>query len=88
MTCRQSGYLLLCYGIRCAHLYLKHCMHELPGLYTACRAVVAALQQAYDRVEAGQLQDHPKLTALRAVLTTVSAIQPVSACLSLLVPSS
>ncbi len=53
-------------------------MKELPGLYAACKEVVTALQQAYDKVEAGQLQDHPKLIALKAVLTTVSAIQPVS----------
>jgi len=53
-------------------------MKELPGLYAACKEVVTALQQAYDKVEAGQLQDHPKLAALKAVLTTVSAIQPVS----------
>ena len=53
-------------------------MQELPGLYAACKDVVTALQHAYDEVEAGQLQDHPKLAALKAVLTTVSAIQPVS----------
>ena len=76
--CRQCGRLLLSYGVRCAHLHLKHCMQELPGLYTACREVVAALQQAYERVDTGHLQDHPKLAALRAVLTTVSVIQPVS----------
>ena len=81
--CRQSGHLLLCYGVRCAHLHLKHCMQELPGLYASCREVAAGLQHAYDEVEAGRLQDHPKLAALKAVLTTVSAIQPVSTlCLS------
>ena len=53
-------------------------MQELPGLYTACREVIAALQQAYERVDTGHFEDHPKLAALRAVLTTVSAIQPVS----------
>ena len=77
-VCRQCGRLLLSYGVRCAHLHLKHCMQELPGLYTACREVVAALQQAYERVDTGHLEDHPKLAALRAILTTVSAIQPVS----------
>ncbi len=70
--------MLLWYGVRCAHLHLKQCMQELPGLYAACKDIVAALQRAYDEVEAGQLQDHPKLAALKAVLTTVSAIQPVS----------
>ena len=39
-TCRQTSRLLLCYGVRCAHLHLKHCMQELPGLYAACREVV------------------------------------------------
>ena len=81
--CRQSGHLLLCYGVRCAHLHLKHCMQELPGLYASCREVVAALQHVYDEVEGGQLQDHPKLLSLKAILTTVSAIQPVGTlCLS------
>ena len=81
--CRQSGHLLLCYGVWCAHLHLKHCMQELPGLYAACREVVTALQRAYAKVEAGQLQDHPKLAALKDVLTTVLAIQPVSVALPL-----
>lgn len=77
MPCRQSGNLLLCYGLRCAHLHSKRCLQELPGLHAACKEVAAALQQAYNKVEGGQLQDHPKLAALKAVLTTVSAIQPV-----------
>lgn len=58
-------------------------MRELPGLYAACREIVTALQQAYDEVEAEQLQDHPKLAALKEVLTTVLAIQPVSFALPL-----
>ena len=58
-------------------------MQELPGLYAACREVVTALQHAYAEVEAGQLQDHPKLAALKEVLTTVLAIQPVSVALPL-----
>lgn len=60
-------------------------MQELPGLYAVCKEVVTSLQHASDEVEAGRLQDHPKLAALKAALTTVSAIQPVSyllACLA------
>ncbi len=80
--------MLLWYGVRCAHLHLKQCMQELPGLYAACKDVVTALQHAYDDVEAGQLQDHPKLGALQAVLATVSAIQPVSFALPLPCPAA
>lgn len=65
------------YGIRCAHLHLRHHLDTLPGLAAPCKASAEALSTAYQDVESGRLQDHPNQEALRRTLTTVSALQPV-----------
>ena len=45
--------------------------------------MAAALEAAYQEVEAGKLEDHPKQAALQKALTAIHTLQPVSlACLS------
>ncbi|KAK9915085.1 hypothetical protein WJX75_004552 [Coccomyxa subellipsoidea] len=73
---KQTALLMVHYGIRCAHLHLRHHLDTLPGLAAACKASAEAMSTAYHDVESGRLQDHPNQEALRCTLTTVSALQP------------
>ncbi len=50
---------------------------------TAARELALASKQ----VEEGQLEDHPKLTALRNTLQAVDTLQPVSAAFAAHMPS-
>jgi hypothetical protein len=56
---------------------MRHNMDSLPGLAAACKTSTESLQAAYDEVEQGRLQDHPKQLALRRTLMSMSALRPV-----------
>ncbi|BDA43161.1 probable protein SHORTAGE IN CHIASMATA 1 at N-terminal half [Coccomyxa sp. Obi] len=73
---KQTAMLLVHYGVRCAHLHLRHHLDRLPGLAVTCKVSAESLAAAYHDVEAGRLQDHPNQEALRRTLTTVSALHP------------
>lgn len=74
---RQTALLLIHYGVRCAHLHLRHNLGSLPGLAAALKASAEALEAAYQAVEKGKLQDHPKQETLQKTLTSMAALQPV-----------
>ena len=87
-VCRQTALLLVHYGVRCAHLHLRHHLDPLPGLAVTCKASAEALAAAYHDVETGHLQDHPNQEAVRRTLVTVSALHPVCLYLQLhIIPS-
>ncbi|CAL8468858.1 g8399 [Coccomyxa elongata] len=76
---KQTALLLVYYGVRCAHLHLRHHLDPLPGLAVTCKASAEALAAAYQDVETGRLQDHPNQEAVRRTLATVSALHPPAA---------
>ncbi|KAL0053220.1 hypothetical protein WJX82_002643 [Trebouxia sp. C0006] len=73
---RQAAQALTQYGIRYAHLYLRHNLEALPMLKKWCVKVAAALEAAYKQVEAGKLEDHPKQAALQKALIGIQTVQP------------
>ncbi|KAL0033852.1 hypothetical protein WJX77_007687 [Trebouxia sp. C0004] len=73
---RQAAQALTQYGIRYAHLYLRHNLEALPMLRRWCVKMAAALEAAYKQVEAGKLEDHPKQAALHKALTGIQTVRP------------
>ncbi|PRW45191.1 hypothetical protein C2E21_6279 [Chlorella sorokiniana] len=76
---RQTAAMLVHHGVRCAHLYLAQSQAELPGLLSAVTAA-QELQAANRQVEAGQLEDSPKLAALQRLLAGIAALAPGAKC--------
>lgn len=72
------------YGISCAHLYMRQSISALPGAAVACARSARELAAAYAEVEAGRLEDHTKLKALRALLTAFATVKPVRKCRTVL----
>ncbi|GMH42017.1 hypothetical protein BSKO_09936 [Bryopsis sp. KO-2023] len=66
---RQTAVLLLHFGPRVGFLYMKQSMNDLVALRGRLCDISKLLAEAYFDVERGKTWDHPKLDALKNVLT-------------------
>eukprot|EP00850_Spirogloea_muscicola_P023609 SM000372S13685 [mRNA] locus=s372:28577:33432:+ [translate_table: standard] len=67
-TLRQAARALADYGIRVAHLYLEQALHRMTFLEAAATRCRTRLTLAFEEVESGLLEDHPKLASLMQTL--------------------
>ena len=78
---RETANALLHHGIQCAYLYyeeaVKGVRREHEVVKGAVEPVGRHLSRVMAQVERGQLEDHPKHTALRNELITLATLQPV-----------
>jgi hypothetical protein len=77
MVVRHCALALLHHGIRVAQLYLKAMVQQMPKVAPACQQALAALAAAQQKVDAGQLDDHPKHRRLQQLLTSLDVMYPV-----------
>lgn len=78
---RQTADLVTHHGIRAAAMYLSTSASELPGMLSGGAGVdrvVKDFAAAGERVETGDMEDHPKHKALRQDLVTVNTLDTVS----------
>ncbi|KAK9831272.1 hypothetical protein WJX74_010077 [Apatococcus lobatus] len=76
---QQASLVLRDYGVRCAHLVMRHqvsILHPGQKLAEPCRAAADALFTAYEQVEAGLIDDHPKHQALSSLLIGLKTLTP------------
>ncbi|KAK9868896.1 hypothetical protein WJX84_008253 [Apatococcus fuscideae] len=74
---QQVALTLKEYGVRCAHLLMRHqCSAASTGAIEPCRAPADALRAGYEQVEAGLFEDHPKQHALCNLLIGLRTLTP------------
>eukprot|EP00850_Spirogloea_muscicola_P017951 SM000159S01782 [mRNA] locus=s159:318383:322944:+ [translate_table: standard] len=74
-TLRQAARALADYGIRVAHLYLEQALQRMTFLEAAATRCRTRLTLAFEEVESGLLEDHPKLAVLMQTLRSPLELQ-------------